>query len=847
MIQVNRLIDGGSGLGVYSNQVTVNCEPAGGGNVSDLSDAGTDPDPNGNGTADDAGEDDPTIFTMQQDPVIGAAKTAAVTTRTVTLDIYLESFANVTLSSVSAIEDLDAVFGAGNYTVDSAPTLIVDPGTLNLNAGYNGSGSNDLLAAGSTLALGATAQIRLVVTVTTVADQGFGLGMYQNQVTASALAPDSTLGTDLSDNGTDPDPNGNGNPSEAGENDPTPIVLRGDIGDFVWNDLDGDGVQDGGEPGLTGVTIYLDLNGNGVQDGGEPAMVTGAMGQYEFSDLAAGSYTVRVDPATITTGFALTTANQPLVVTLFAGEDFNTADFGYQQQDASIGDFVWNDLNGDGIFDGGEPGLAGVTVYLDLNGNDVFDGGEPSDTTTGSGAYDITDLPTGNYTVRVDAATEPASFVLTSGNLPLAVNLAAGEDFNDADFGYQQQDASIGDFVWNDLDGDGVFDGGEPGLMSVTVYLDLNGNGVLDGGEPSASTDEVGLYDITDLPTGNYNVRVEPTTLPAGFVLTTGNIPLAVALAAGEDFNDADFGYQQRNATIGDFVWNDLDGDGVQDAGEPGLNGVTVYLDLNGNGVFDAGEPSDTSDASGAYDIAGLATGNYTVRVDASTVPVGFVLTSANLPLAIALAVGEDFDTADFGYQQQDASIGDFVWNDLNGDGVQDAGEPGLSGMTVYLDLNGNGVLDGGEPFDTTDASGAYDITDLATGIYTVRVDAATVPTGFVLTSANLPLSVPLAAGEDFDTADFGYQQQDASIGDFVWNDLDGDGVQDAGEPGLSGVTVYLDLNGNGVFDSGEPSDTTDGSGAYDITALPTGNYMERVDPGDGDGWLRAHHSQRTP
>ena len=826
VVEVNELIDTGSGLGVYSNQVQVD----GNGNT-DLSDDGTDPDPNGNDDATEAGENDPTTFIVAEDPVIGAAKTASVVGRVVTLNFYLESFSNVPLSNVSLTEDLDGLFGAGNYTITMAPNFIVDPGTLTLNGGYDGSSQTDILDSSSTLALGATAQIEMEVEVTNVTDQGSGLGIFDNQVTASATSPNATMASDLSENGTDSDPNGNGDPTEAGENDPTPIVLRGSIGDFVWNDLNGDGVQDGGEMGLSGILVFLDTNANGTLDGGEPSDTTDGSGAYSFSDLAAGGYTVQVDNTTVPSNFNLTTGNLPLMVTLFAGEDFADADFGYQQQDATIGDFVWNDLNGDGIQDGGEPGLAGITVFLDLNTNGTFDGGEPSDTTDGSGSYDITDLATGTYSVRVDPATVPAGFVLITANIPLVATIAAGEDFNDADFGYQQQDATIGDFVWNDLNGDGVQDGGEPGLSGVTVYLDLNGNSVPDGGEPSDTSDGAGAYDITDLAPGTYTVRVDPATVPAGFVLTSANIPLMVTLATSEDFNDADFGYQQQDATIGDFVWNDLNGDGIQDGGEPGLSGVTVFLDLNTNGAFDGGEPSDTTDGAGAYDITDLATGTYSVRVDGTTVPAGFVLITANNPLSVNLAAGEDFNDADFGYQQQDATIGDFVWNDLNGDGVQDGGEPGLAGVTVFLDLNSNGVLDAGEPFDTTNAAGAYDITNLATGTYSVRVDTSTVPAGFVLITANNPLSVSLAAGEDFNDADFGYQQQDATIGDFVWNDLNGDGIQDGGEPGLSGITVFLDLNTNGAFDGGEPSDTTDGAGAYDITDLATGTYSVRVDP----------------
>ena len=72
----------------------------------------------------------------------------------------------------------------------------------------------------------------------------------------------------------------------------------------------------------------------------------------------------------------------------------------------------------------------------------------------------------------------------------------------------------------------------------------------------------------------------------------------------------------------------------------------------------------------------------------------------------------ENFNAADFGYQQQDASIGNLIFNDLNGDGVQDVGDVGIDGVSVDLiaDVNGNGVQDVGEPVLATQltSNGTY-------------------------------------------------------------------------------------------------------------------------------------------
>jgi len=108
----------------------------------------------------------------------------------------------------------------------------------------------------------------------------------------------------------------------------------------------------------------------------------------------------------------------------------------------------------------------------------------------------------------------------------------------------------IGDFVWNDVDGDGQQDGGaETGIPGVTVnlYTDLNGNGQIDGGDAVIATkvtDANGGYLFTGVPAGTYVVDVVDATVPVGLVLTTNNDPSAVDLAGGEWRLDVDFGYK---------------------------------------------------------------------------------------------------------------------------------------------------------------------------------------------------------------------------------------------------------------------------------------------------------------
>lgn len=111
-------------------------------------------------------------------------------------------------------------------------------------------------------------------------------------------------------------------------------------------------------------------------------------------------------------------------------------------------------------------------------------------------------------------------------------------------------------------------------------------------------------------------------------------------------------------SSIGDFIWNDSDADGVQDTGENGIGNVTVDLiwDLDGDGTIDVGEPvlgSRTTDANGNYDFGDLIFGDYIINVtDTFGTLVGRTLTTSTSSFPVTLAPGAvDFDDADFGYQ----------------------------------------------------------------------------------------------------------------------------------------------------------------------------------------------------
>jgi hypothetical protein len=264
--------------------------------------------------------------------------------------------------------------------------------------------------------------------------------------------------------------------------------------------------------------------------------------------------------------------------------------------------------------------------------------------------------------------------------------------------------------------------------------------------------------------------------------------------------------------------FNDLNGDGIRQAGEPVLSGLTVFLDTNNNGVLDHGETSTTTDANGNYTFPNLGPGTYLVR---EMQQPGIVQTTPN-PAPITLLPGQPVTNVDFGDFKL-ISIGGAKFQDTNGNGVRDAGEPGLQGITVFLDTNNNGRLDAGEVSTTTDVNGNYTFVNVGPGTYNVReVQQA----GFTQTTAN-PAVIVASSGANVSGELFGNFQL-ISISGNKFQDSNGNGVRNAGEPGLQGVVIFLDANNNGVLDAGERSTTTDRNGNFTFTNLGLGTYRVR-------------------
>lgn len=286
---------------------------------------------------------------------------------------------------------------------------------------------------------------------------------------------------------------------------------------------------------------------------------------------------------------------------------------------------------------------------------------------------------------------------------------------------------------------------------------------------PTTVTDASGYYTFTSLPAGDYVVVVTP---PADHALTgdpdsystpctldpvpTGcDSQSGVTLSGGQIDRSHDFGYQPPGV-LGDYVWFDVDGDGVQDLEENGIAGVTVELR---DGSCTPGEdcPTAVTDSDGYYSFGGLTDGTYTVVVDASTLPAGLAQTydpddTLDHQTTAVISGGSvstmggtscsdcDYD-ADFGYQLDgDHSISGTVFYDGGGltDGTDDVygdtGDVAYSGITVYL-WGDDGLIG----TTATDANGFYSFADLPDGTYTVTVNVNSPGlVGMALTAAGI-------------------------------------------------------------------------------------------------------------
>jgi hypothetical protein len=382
----------------------------------------------------------------------------------------------------------------------------------------------------------------------------------------------------------------------------------------------------------------------------------------------------------------------------------------------------------------------------------------------------------------------------------------------------------------NDANQNGVRDAGEAPLQGWTVFLDDDKDQVVDFDEPALVTDANGQAAFSNLGNGKIDV-VE--VLPAGWSATAGANVRQVNV---NNDTTTTVLFLNTNAapttgTATGTVWNDVNGDGIRQAGDNGIPGWTVFVDLNTNKFRDAGEPAAVTDANGLYTIPDLAPGDYKIR---EITPSDWDTTlGADTANSVTIRAGRT-SVSDFGNFNvaSTGSLQGTVWNDVNADDFRAPGDPGLEGWTVFLDFNNNNALDAGETSTLTDAAGAYTFPSLTVGTY--RVVEILQP-GWN-NSPGHPTAVTVnVVNEGNARVDFAnFTPTLGSIRGKVWNDANGDGAGAATEAGLAGWTVFIDQDADGLLTAGEPSAVTDAAGLYTLTDVAVGSSVVRELPAVG-------------
>ena len=331
----------------------------------------------------------------------------------------------------------------------------------------------------------------------------------------------------------------------AGSIDFGNTLLDGDLSGVAWQDTNRNGIQDSGEPLITGRQIYIDTNNDNQITSGEPTAITGSAGEYSFGALPAGSYTVRqVLPLNwlehkAPTGYAKVVGQSRTVTFDFEELAFNSttsttiADYareGFVLSSVASGTQQWR-IYGTAVTPArpstdleainsrvvqtlqradGQPFTFTQLSVRTSNGTDVLD--IDAERLDGSRVQQSFNISSTSTVLNLTGFTNiiSARWVTNSNTIISIDNVVVQTvdwQFNGMNFGSMPIAGTISGLVYYDINQNGTQDNGEPPLADRNVYLDLNGDSQFSTGEPVRRTAADGIYQFAAIDPGNYIVR----------------------------------------------------------------------------------------------------------------------------------------------------------------------------------------------------------------------------------------------------------------------------------------------------------------------------------------------------
>ncbi len=659
--------------------------------------------------------------------------------------------------------------------------------------------------------------------------------------------------------------------------------LGGLIG-IVYVDDNNNGVKDAGEAGIANVSIALtgtDASGAAVNR----SVITASDGTYSFADVAASNgtgYTLsETQPVGYldgietagTLGGSAGAAGSSVISGIVYPAASNATGYLFGERLGVLSGFVYYDANNNGAKEAGEEGIAGIAITL--TGTDAASNPVNRTTTTGSdggytfsamlsansSGYTLTEIqPPGMLDGKETAGTlggvvDNSSFTsLAAQNQISAIPFAAGNSGTNYLFG--ERLGSLAGIVYYDPNNNGLKDPGETGIAGAT--LTLTGTDATNVAiNRTATTAADGSYTFVDLPASDasgYTVTENQPVIYSDGAVTVGtaggsigiNKISAIHFAVGMTATGYLFG--ERLGSLSGTVYTDKNGDGVRDAGEPGISGITITL----SGTDAAGSALSRTTLTvddGSYSFKELPVANSSGYTLTETQPINYLdgretagtlggtvdnasftaLAIQNRISAIPFAPGDSGSGYLFG--ERLGSLSGIVFYDANNNGAKEAGEDGLAGVGVSLtgtNIGGSALnlttvtaADGSYSFVDIPASNAsgYTLTETQPPAYT---DGQAIPgSAGGAAGINAITAINFAAG--INAAGYLFAERLGALTGSVYLDINNNNIIDTGETGIAGVTITL----SGIDAAGIPVNRTSitaGDGKYGFSGLPNAN-----------------------